>query len=371
MTQTKVEAPFVANNANFRNLIMNGDMEIHQRGGTTQITTSDDMAVDRFKVSTRVTSYDATWSQSTTVPSGQGFTTSLKCDVNGTASPSGSANYLLGQRFEGQFLQHLKFGTSSAESLTIQFWVRSSKTGTYCFQARSLDDVKSCIVEYTISSADTWEKKTFTISGNTANDFDNDNLVSLEFCWHLSVGTDDDNETASSSWGVGSNSFVTTSNQVNLFDSATAEWYITGIQVEVGDQATDFEHIPFDVQLQRCRRYFQMFSNTSVDTAYDNEGLFTGTLYTASALYGHFQLNPNMRTTPSLYEVNGTNYYVAYTNNSNDTFDDLNINADGSSAQNIEVYTGSGDNLSLGSGGQSAFVRTHNNATRLGVDAEL
>ena len=254
-------------NQPFRNLITNGDMQVHQRGGSTQITTSDGMAVDRFKVSTRVTSYDATWSQSTTVPSGQGFTTSLKCDVNGTASPTGSANYLLGQRFEGQYLQHLQFGTSSAESLTIQFWVRSSKTGAYCFQARSLDDVKSCIVEYTISSADTWEKKTITLSGNTANDFDNDNAASLEFCWHLSVGTDDDNETASSSWGVGSNSFVTTSNQVNLFDSATAEWYITGIQVEVGTTATDFEFLPFDVQLRRCQRYFQtleMASNSMI-----------------------------------------------------------------------------------------------------------
>ena len=307
MSQTKVEAPFVANNANFRNLIMNGDMQIHQRGGTTQITTSDGMAVDRFKVSTRVTSYDATWSQSTTVPSGQGFTTSLKCDVNGTASPSGSANYLLGQRFEGQHLQHLKFGTSSAESLTIQFWVRSSKTGTYCFQARSLDDVKSCIVEYTISSADTWEKKTLTLSGNTANDFDNDNLVSLEFCWHLSVGTDDDNETASSSWGVGSNSFVTTSNQVNLFDSATAEWYITGIQVEVGDQATDFEHLPHDVQLQRCMRYYTRYDASEGYTRYAS-----GFINSSTAAVAIMQLPVPMRGVPTIDHSGTAGDYSIY-----------------------------------------------------------
>jgi hypothetical protein len=288
---------------------MNGDMQIHQRGGTTQITTSDGMAVDRFKVSTRVTSYDATWSQSTTVPSGQGFTTSLKCDVNGTASPSGSANYLLGQRFEGQHLQHLKFGTSSAESLTIQFWVRSSKTGTYCFQARSLDDVKSCIVEYTISSADTWEKKTFTISGNTANDFDNDNLASLEFCWHLSVGTDDDNETASSSWGVGSNSFVTTSNQVNLFDSATAEWYITGIQVEVGDQATDFEHLPHDVQFTRCCRYYWKPVQGNASTS---EYVGLGDFYSSTQVDTDFRHITPMRTQPTLDQGTGTDYYKYY-----------------------------------------------------------
>ena len=296
MSQTKVEAPFVENNIPFRNLIMNGYMQIHQRGGTTQITTSDGMAIDRFKVSTRVTSYDATWSQSTTVPSGQGFTTSLKCDVNGTASPSGSANYLLGQRFEGQHLQHLLFGTSNAKSLTIQFWVRSSKTGTYCFQARSLDDVKSCVVEYTISSADTWEKKTITLSGNTANDFDNDNAASLEFCWHLSVGTDDDNETASSSWGVGSNSFVTTANQVNLFDSATAEWYITGIQVEVGAQATDFEHLPNDVQLTRCQRYF--YKNTNNPDGATATAM--GMAYSTSAMQeAYFAFPCEMRTTPT------------------------------------------------------------------------
>ena len=362
MSQTKVEAPFVANNANFRNLIMNGDMQIHQRGGTTQITTSDAMAVDRFKVSTRVTSYDATWSQSTTVPSGQGFTTSLKCDVNGTASPSGSANYLLGQRFEGQHLQHLKFGTSSAESLTIQFWVRSSKTGTYCFQARSLDDVKSCIVEYTISSADTWEKKILTLSGNTANDFDNDNAASLEFCWHLSVGTDDDNETASSSWGVGSNSFVTTSNQVNLFDSATAEWYITGIQVEVGDQATDFEFLPFDVQLQRCKRYFQNVAKTA-SSYICNAWYYTDT---KAIGIGHFE--PEMRATPSLDAANVTDGYVFYAEGAGDNLSDFGL---GSSSSQVFVIDNDNNVADTNSAGAAGGLYRGNNSAYVHFSAEL
>ena len=152
----------------FRNIIYNGDMQDHQRTGTTQVTTADAYVLDGWSIETRVDSYDATWSQSTTVPAGQGFKYSLKCDVNGTATPSGSGNYLLRQNVEGTFLNHLNSGTSDAKTLTVSFWVRSSKTGSYCFQIRDVTPADHVLIEYTISSADTWEHKVLTFTGNTS-----------------------------------------------------------------------------------------------------------------------------------------------------------------------------------------------------------
>jgi hypothetical protein len=370
MSQTKVEAPFVSNNANFRNLFINGDMQIYQRGAASTPDSNGTFALDRWKLF-NVSAGAFSVSQDTTVPTGEGFTKSVKWDCT-TADSSLAAGDLLviQQRLEGQMLQHLRKGTSNAKKTTVSFWVRSAKTGTHILELHDSDNTRQISKAYTIDSADTWEKKEIVFEGDTSGALDNDNAHSFQVNWWLAAGSTYAGGTLNTSWASRTNANRAVG-QVNLADNTSNNFYLTGVQWEVGDQATDFEHIPFDVQLQRCRRYFQMFSNTSVDTAYDNEALFTGTLYTSSGLYGNFQLNPNMRTTPALYEVNGSAYYVAYTNNSNDTFDDLNINSNGSSAQTIEVYTGTGDGLSLGSGGQSAFVRTHNNATRLGVDAEL
>jgi len=255
----------------FRNLVYNGDMMVHQRGGTKQVTTSDAYVLDGFGVETRTDSYDATWSQSTTVPAGQGFKYSLKCDVNGTATPSGSGNYLLRHCIEDNLLQHLDIGNANAKDITISFWVRSSKTGTYCFQIRDFPATDHALVEYTISSADTWEHKVITIAGNTGGNMTLVGNAGYDLHWHLAVGPDDQTSATSNAFADNSsNLFKATSNQVNLFDSATAEWYITGVQFEVGNQASEFEHVPRDVQLARCQRYF---FRSGGNTAYELSGV--------------------------------------------------------------------------------------------------
>ncbi len=133
-----------------------------------------------------------TWtqSQSTTVPTGQGFAKSLKIDcTTADASPGASDKLQLRQKIEGQNLQYLKKGTSSAESLTLSFWVRSNKTGTYIVELLDDDNSRAISKSYTISSADTWEKKTITFAGDTTGAFDNDNEKSFEVsflvsCWN-------------------------------------------------------------------------------------------------------------------------------------------------------------------------------------------
>jgi len=241
----------------FRNIIINGDMSIAQRStSASSLTSTGYHSIDRF-----VTLIDSmgTWtqSQSTTVPSGQGFAKSLKMD-NTTAdgSPSAGDRIFVYQKFEGQNLQYLKKGTSSAQSLTASFWVRSNKTGTYICELNDNDNSRKISQSYTISSADTWEKKTLTFAGDTTGALDNDNANSFHIAWWLGAGTTYSSGTLQTSWGG-----VTQSNravgQVNLADSTSNEWYITGVQLEVGQTASDFEFLPFDVNLQRCERYYQ------------------------------------------------------------------------------------------------------------------
>jgi hypothetical protein len=340
MSQTKVEAPFVENNLPFRNIIHNGNFYVHQRAQNQQVTTQILSVIDRWSVATTVNSFDATWSQSTTVPTGQGFTNSLKCDVGTAVTPSGGANYAARQSIEGKNLQHLKFGTSSAESLTLSFWVRSNKTGTYCVQFRGNDTGKSCVVDYTISSADTWEKKTMTISGDTASAWDNDVNSSLECLWHLAVGPDDQ-VTPSSSWGVASNLFRASSNQINFMDSTSNEWYLTGVQLEIGTQATDFEHLPFDVQLQRCERYLQKWL---ADDAYDS--VANGAAWNDTSFICEYRFSTPMREEPTL-TTNGT--FIASMTGNDRSASSITLNR--TTKENIQIVMTIPDNNETGTPG--------------------
>jgi len=244
--------------AQFRNIIINGDMSIAQRAtSATGITDggSGFKTMDRWRT-TIISSGTWTQSQDTDVPSGQGFSKSLKMDcTTANASLSASSSLNIAGRFEGQNLQYLKKGTSSAESLTMSFWVKSNKTGTYIVEIRDKDNSRDFSKSYTISSADTWEKKTLTYAGDTTGAFDNDNARSLDVLFYLAAGTDYTSGTLQGSWysTTASNRAV---GQVNLADSTSNYINITGVQLEAGTTASDFEFLPIDVNLQRCQRYF-------------------------------------------------------------------------------------------------------------------
>ena len=306
MAITRIGNPALADvrEPNFRNIIINGDMSIAQRGTSTASVTSQGYhACDRFNFNPQVGTY--TISQSTTVPSGQGFAKSLKVDVTtANASPGASTYVILSQRMEGQNLQYLKKGTSSAESLTLSFWVRSAKTGTYIVEFYDSDNTRQISKSYTISSADTWEKKTITIDGDTTGAFDNDNAGSLNVQFILQAGTTYTSGTLNTSWNsvTNANRFV---GQVNLADSTSNEWYITGIQLEAGSVASDFEFLPADVNLNRCLRYYQKsYSLGTTPGTNTTNGLHTtdgsaGGL-TTGYLYGDIDLKVAMRAAPTV-----------------------------------------------------------------------
>ena len=242
-------------NIGFRNLIINGDMSIAQRGtSASSITSSGYHTVDRWRPTI---SSLGTWtiSQSTDVPTGQGFGYSQKFDcTTADASPSAGDLFQLNQRIEGQMLQMLKKGTSNAESTTLSFWVKSNKTGTYIVGLADVDNSRNIFKSYTINSASTWEKKTLTFAGDTTGTFGNDNARSLDVRWWLGAGSTYTSGTLATSWESETNA-NTAVGQVNLADNTSNEWYITGVQLEVGTSASDFEFLPYDVNFRRCQRY--------------------------------------------------------------------------------------------------------------------
>ena len=250
-------------NIGFRNLIINGDMSIAQRGTSSTGNTSNGYyTIDRFR---QIISGIGTWtfSQSTDVPSGQGFAYSQKWDcTTADASPASTDQLLLQYRFEGQMLQSMKKGTSNAESVTLSFWVKTNKTGTYIIELFDRDNTRTISKSYTVNSASTWEKKTITIEGDTTGTFDNDNNASLDLHFWLGAGSNNTSGTLQTTWGTQSNADRAVG-QVNLADSTSNEWYITGVQLEVGTTASDFEFLPYDVNLQRCQRYYYYIGGTN------------------------------------------------------------------------------------------------------------
>ena len=240
----------------YRNIIINGDMSIAQRSTSVAgITGTGYNTVDRWHI---ILATLGTWtqSQSTDVPTGQGFATSLKMDcTTADASPASLDRLFVEQKFEGQNLQYLKKGTANAVSTTLSFWVKSNKTGTYITQLYDVNNNRSISKSYTIDSASTWEKKTITFAGDTTGALGNDNSHRLSARFYLGAGTGWTSGTLGTSWGAGVNANIAVG-QVNLADNTANEWYITGVQLEAGTTASDFEFLPYDMNLDRCYRYF-------------------------------------------------------------------------------------------------------------------
>jgi len=363
MAITRIGNPALADvrEPNFRNIIINGDMSQAQRGTSTASVTSQGYhACDRFNFNPQVGTY--TISQSTTVPSGQGFAKSLKVDVTtANASPGASTYVILSQRMEGQNLQYLKKGTSSAESLTLSFWVRSAKTGTYIVEFYDSDNTRQISKSYTISSADTWEKKTITIDGDTTGAFDNDNAGSLNVQFILQAGTTYTSGTLNTSWNsvTNANRFV---GQVNLADSTSNEWYVTGIQLEAGSVASDFEFLPHDVNKNRCLRYYEMMADGRQDA---DAVIALGFVYQTNVISLAYQWHPK-RSTPSISQSSGTNYFRYQRDGGTEDFDSIKIyipNANTGLIYSDDNFTGTDD--------ENGWVQINNAAAYVALDAEL
>lgn len=281
-----------------RNLIINGAMQVAQRGASsTGFTSSGYYTADRHVTSLLNL---GTWTQTQETDAPDGFASSLKLEcTTADASPAAGDFMLIGQKIEGQNLQHLKKGTSSAESVTASFWVKSNKTGTYIFELLDQDNsVRHINKSFTIDASGTWEYKTITFEGDTTGAFDNDNATSLQTSIWLGGGSDYTGGSAlQTSWGVTDNPSRAYGN-VNLADTIGNYIQLTGVQLELGETATPFEHRSYGEELALCQRYYEIVGMTMTTTGqFDNAvsyavpkratpslSVFSGSLDTATVL---------------------------------------------------------------------------------------
>ena len=238
-----------------RNLIINGAMQVAQRG-TSGTTNTGYNSVDRFATQAIATDNLAmTLTQETDSPTG--FSNSLKVTVTTAESALASDEFFSVQhRIEAQNLQSLQYGNSSAKSVTLSFYVKSTTTGTYTVALQQIDGTRVITSTYAISSANTWEKKTLTFTGDTSGSFANDSGEGLRIHWFLAAGSDY-TSVDSTSWSAYADNKVAFGHAVNIIDSTSKTWQLTGVQLELGEQPTPFEHRRFSEELFMCERYFQ------------------------------------------------------------------------------------------------------------------
>jgi hypothetical protein len=286
---TQIPFAGISNPVDFRNIVINGDMQIAQRAISKANVGFEYATLDRWQT---VNGSLGTWtqSQSTDVPTGQGFANSLKMDCTAAdASPASGDEIYIRQLFEGQNLQYLKKGTANALALTASFWVKSTKTGTFILELVDDDNSRSISKSYTVNVTNTWEYKTITFPGDTTGAFTNDNGQSLNLNFWIATGSGQSSGTLQTSWG----SIVTANRavgQVNCADSTSNDWLITGVQLEAGEQASGFEFMPIDANLARCYRYYyQTVSSESI-----------GVVFSATQASFKAKLPVTMRTTPAL-----------------------------------------------------------------------
>jgi hypothetical protein len=345
-----------------RNMVVNGSMAVSQRG-TSFASVGTTYTLDRFQAQN--SSLGAfTVTQSSTAP--DGFAKSLKWDcTTADASPAAGDFAGLNYRIEGQDLQQLKKGTSGALSTTVSFWVRSNKTGTYILEIVDADNSRNIHKAYTISSADTWEHKELTFAGDTTGTLTNDNGLSMYLRWYLGAGSTYTSGTLATDWQANVNADRAVG-QVNLADSTSNEWYITGVQLEVGEQATPFEHEPYGVTLQKAKRYYSEITGTESGNAGDG-GFVTVPNWNGGTFYVSLSFPVEMRSAPSFSYGAALSDFTVLENNSTTNPTNITLNGANKNGCELTLFTSS-----FGSAGNAAWVRISDNANGyIAFDAEL
>jgi len=296
----------VADKLGDRNLIINGAATVYQRGEQTSLTAgSANFATDRWSLQI---DQAGTWtfSQSTDAPSGFGFSHKLDCTAS-RVSLAANSELIFQQRLEGQDLQNLDKGTADAKELTLSFYVKSAKTGTYIVEFQDANNGRNCQRVYTINTANTWEYKTLTVPGDTTGTLTNNNGHSFTIRYWLAAGSNFTSGSLQTDWGATVNADRAVG-QVNLADSTSNDWFITGVQLEVGNTATPFQHESYGQTLGKCQRYYQLLRSSA---------LFAGTTNGLTQVTNiGLPLAVSMRATPT---VANPQTYIAWHSNAGNT----------------------------------------------------
>jgi len=288
-----------------RNLIINGAMQVAQRG--TSSTSSAYQTVDRIKLATSASELAFTQSQASEGPSG--FSKSWKFTVTTPETTLDASDVVyLKYAVEDYDLQGLGFGTSDAKTITLSFWVRSSVTGDYAFTLYQADGNKGYNTVYTVNSANTWEYKTITISGNTADVINADSGIGFDLYFVLSSGsTYRSNSSMRDTWAAYISAGFAYGQTAEVMTTSAATWQITGVQLEVGDTATPFEHRSYGDELAKCQRYYWRPPSGAQFFAYQYQPGYRMT---------QVRMPVEMRSTPTVtYTPSGGSGWTAYNHN--------------------------------------------------------
>jgi len=243
-----------------RNMVINGAMQVAQRSTSVTGLGADGSTydtLDRFKNVVGSTAGRFTQTQTADGPSG--FANCLKIDVTTADTSIGSGEYfILAQYLEGQDVQQIKKGTSDAEKVTVSFYVKGNASATYTAEIEDSDNSRYNSQEFSVTTS--WNRVVLTYNADTTGAFDDDNAASLRLNIWLHAGSNFTGGTHTDNvWHTTGNQRVG-DNQTSIFDSTDRTFFITGVQLEVGSQATPFEHRSFAEELDLCHRYYEITS---------------------------------------------------------------------------------------------------------------
>ena len=343
-----------------KNRIINGAMVIDQRNAGASVSTTptdSKYTIDRWATIFSVANKYTVQQNAGSVTPPTGFTNYVGITSSSAYTPASSSEYYaFYQSIEGYNIADLGWGTANAKTVTLSFWVRSSLTGTFSGALYNSGASRSYPYTFTISAANTWTQISVTIPGDTSGTWLTTNGIGLSVVFNLGSGSTllGTANTWAGTWYTG----VTGS--VSVIGTNGATFYITGVQLEVGSTATPFERRLYGQELANCQRYFWMAAS----------GLYKPVMnacsIAASATEGVIQYPVTMRTSPTLYQSTGTDYYSFYRANANDYFNSFAI--DYISDTCAAIYNST---QISGTIGQAGWIFTNNASAYVGFTAEL
>jgi len=281
--------PTVSNMAG-RNRIINGDMRIDQRNAGASVTGATQYSVDRWKIVCNPASKFSAQQNADAVTPPTGFTNYLGITSSSAYSVSSSEYQAFSQVVEGYNVADLGWGTANAKTITLSFWVRSSLTGTFGGSIRDSAGLRSYPFSYSISSANTWEKKAVVVTGDTTGTWLTTNGIGLVLYFGLGVGSTYSG--AAGAWAA--SNYLSTTGATSVVGTSGATWYITGVQLEEGSVATPFEHRQYGQELALCQRYYWAMTQTVY-----------ACVYSTSNCMGQIWFPTTMRANPTVVSVLG------------------------------------------------------------------
>jgi hypothetical protein len=282
----------VPNTFGFKNRIINGGMVINQRNTTIS---SQGYSVDRFGYYASQVS-KATVAQSTTAPTG--FNNSLLVTSSSAYTVGASEIFEIYQFIEGYNIADLSWGTANAKTVTLSFWVQSSLTGTFGGSLLNSAANRCYVYSYSIPVANTWTQISITIAGDTSGTWETTTNAGIQVIWGLGVGSTKSGTTGS--WG--STAYYSATGATSVVGTSGATFYLTGVQLEVGTQATAFDYRPYGTELQLCQRYYaKQKSGTNVN---DLTNFGSGLFDTSTTSWQYIKLTTTMRATPTVTQSN-------------------------------------------------------------------